>query len=250
MDTYSIVLLFLFIISPVIFLLLLFVTAPYGRHVKKGWGISINNKLGWVVMEIPAVLTILIIYLTHFKTIHPVNGIFLLIWQFHYLYRTFYFPFQIRASKKSFPVAVVLSAVLFNIINGYLNGESLFARQALSGIGELNTLHFWMGLLLFLVGFIIHFISDRCILNLRKTDTKEYAIPKGGLFNYVSNPNYFGEFLQWCGWAILTWSLAGLAFALFTLANLLPRGIANHKWYKEKFADYPVKRKIFFPGIF
>ena len=53
--------------------------------------------------------------------------------------------------------------------------------------------------------------------------------------------------LEWIGWAIATWSLAGAAFAVFTVANLLPRALANHRWYRQQFADYPVSRRAVFP---
>ncbi|MCG9479996.1 MAG: 3-oxo-5-alpha-steroid 4-dehydrogenase [Actinomycetia bacterium] len=75
-------------------------------------------------------------------------------------------------------------------------------------------------------------------------------MPKKGLFKYVSSPNYFGEILEWIGWAILTWSLAGLAFAMFTIANLLPRALANHRWYQKNFDDYPDRRKVIIPFLF
>jgi len=55
---------------------------------------------------------------------------------------------------------------------------------------------------------------------LRKKNKKEYSIPRGGLFELISSPNYFGEIIEWTGWAVLTWSLPGLAFAVFTFANL------------------------------
>ena len=48
----------------------------------------------------------------------------------------------------------------------------------------------------------------------------------------------------------MTWSLAGLAFALFTACNLAPRAIANHRWYRQQFPDYPPRRRILVPGIF
>ena len=35
---------------------LFFVVAPYGRHVRKGWGPTVENRLGWVIMEAPSVL--------------------------------------------------------------------------------------------------------------------------------------------------------------------------------------------------
>ena len=76
--------------------------------------------------------------------------------------------------------------------------------------------------------------SDTILLNLR-SENKGYQIPNGGFFKYVSYPNYFGEILEWIGFAILTWSFSGLSFALWTISNLLPRSIKHHNWYKKEF---------------
>ncbi|MBU3975122.1 MAG: TPM domain-containing protein, partial [Alphaproteobacteria bacterium] len=40
-----------------------FVAAPYGRHSQRGWGASIANSAGWVLMELPAVLGFLAVFL-------------------------------------------------------------------------------------------------------------------------------------------------------------------------------------------
>ena len=32
------------------------VVAPYGRHTTTKWGPLVNNKLGWVIMEAPALI--------------------------------------------------------------------------------------------------------------------------------------------------------------------------------------------------
>jgi protein-S-isoprenylcysteine O-methyltransferase Ste14 len=69
------------------------------------------------------------------------------------------------------------------------------------------------------------------------------------MYRWVSCPNYFGEMLEWIGWAIATWSLAGSAFAIFTIANLLPRALANHRWYQTEFPDYPSDRRAVIPGL-
>jgi len=74
-------------------------------------------------------------------------------------------------------------------------------------------------------------------------------MPRGGLFDLVSCPNYFGEVLEWTGWAIATWSLPGAAFAAFTFANLAPRALSNHEWYRRTFADYPASRRALLPYV-
>jgi protein-S-isoprenylcysteine O-methyltransferase Ste14 len=69
------------------------------------------------------------------------------------------------------------------------------------------------------------------------------------MYRWISCPNYFGEIVEWIGWAIATWSLAGLAFALWTAANLAPRARSHHQWYRESFADYPQERKALVPRL-
>ena len=61
--------------------------------------------------------------------------------------------------------------------------------------------------------------------------------------------DYLGEILEWAGWALATWSLAGSDFAVFTLANLLPRALANHGWYQKEFADYTSSRRALIPYL-
>ena len=38
------------------FVVLMFVPAPYGRHVRAGWGPLVSARVGWIAMETPAVL--------------------------------------------------------------------------------------------------------------------------------------------------------------------------------------------------
>ncbi len=249
--TYQILLLSEFLLAPVVFFSLLFKTAPYGRHARPGWGPVMNARFAWIAMELPAVLTMGVLFLYNIDSLHPVNTIFILLWEFHYLYRTFYFPMQMTKIRTDFPVVIVLMAVFFNVLNGYVNGSYLFDIRPAEDFSFAISSSFVGGMLVFITGFVIHYRSDRTILRLRtKSGGSRYSIPRGGLFRWVSSPNYLGEFIQWCGWAILTWSLGGLAFAIFTLANLLPRAISNHQWYKSQFPDYPAKRKIFFPGVY
>jgi steroid 5-alpha reductase family enzyme len=108
---------------------------------------------------------------------------------------------------------------------------------------------FIVGISLFFVGFYINNKSDTYLIGLRKGKQKGYVIPREGLFNYVSCPNFFGELLEWLGFAIMTWSVAGLAFFLWTFFNLVPRALSHHRWYKSTFPDYPKDRKAVFPFI-
>jgi len=236
-----------FLLCPVVLLSLLWVTAPYGRHHRPGWGPRLPSRLAWFAMELPALLTIaLIVWQSPLRTA-PAAWVPLSFWLLHYAYRTLLFPLLMRSSGQTFPLLLVLSAVAFNLLNGYNNGNALLANAAAAS--PLATPHFLLGALLFWGGFAIHVHADHVIRSLRRPGETGYAIPRGGLFRWVSSPHYLGEILQWTGWAVLTWSLAGLAFALFTFCNLAPRALANQRWYRERFADYPRERRALLPGL-
>jgi steroid 5-alpha reductase family enzyme len=147
------------------------------------------------------------------------------------------------------PILVVLMALVFNTLNGYVNGISLASLPPLLGAGLFTDIRFALGVCLFAAGFAVHVWTDSRLRGLRAPGESGYRIPTGGLFEAVACPNYFGEILQWCGWAIAAWSAAGAAFALFTAANLVPRAHAYRKWYRERFPEYPVRRKRIIPFV-
>ena len=144
-------------------------------------------------------------------------------------------------------LAVMLSGVFFNLCNGLIQGTWIFYFSRYTG-SLLTSPSFITGILIFMAGMAINIHSDHIVRNLRKGDSREYRIPYGGMFRFVSAPNYLGEIMEWIGWALLTWSLAGTLFAFWTIANLAPRAKSNHQWYLEKFPDYP-DRKILIPGL-
>ena len=77
-----------------------------------------------------------------------------------------------------------------------------------------------------------------------------YKIPVGGMFDYVSGANFFGEIIEWCGFAIACWSLPAACFAFCTAMNIGPRALQHHAWYLQKFgATYPKTRCALIPFI-
>ena len=232
------------------FLYLLRKTAPYGRHYAgAGWGPHISSRLGWIIMELPAVVVFVAVYLNGMAAFQIVPLLFLVMWQGHYLNRTFIYPFRIRTRGRKTPLMVVGSGFFFNTVNAYVNARfiSEFGEYA---VGWLADPRFIIGVGIFLVGIAINFHADNILIRLRRPGETDYAIPRGGGFRFISCPNYTGEILEWAGWALATWSSGGLAFLLFTCANLVPRARSNHQWYVETFRDYPPRRKILIPGIY
>ena len=231
------------------FLILIFITAGYGQHFNKKWGPTINNKLGWVIMELPTFIIYLIYYLIGNRKTDLVPLVFMFIWIMHYCYRTFIFPLLIRGTQPM-PITIILPGFIFNIINAYIQARWIYTFSPEYSLSWIINPLFIIGMLIFSCGFIINLHSDYIVRNLRKPGENEYKVPYEGMFRYVSSPSYFGEITEWIGWAIMTWSFPGLIFALWTFANLAPRARSNHIWYNETFDNYPKNRKALIPFIF
>lgn len=228
--------------------LLVFVTAPYGRHVRSGWGPKIPSRLGWIVMESPAVLYFGWVYAEGDQRAELVPLVLLGVWQFHYIHRTFVCPWRMRIRGKRMALAIPLLALGFNFINAWINARWI------SHLGHydddwLRDPRFLLGASLFLVGWWINVRSDSLLFRLRKPGETGYRIPRGGLHERVASPNYLGEIIEWSGFALMSWSPAALAFAFYTIANLAPRAAANLSWYRERFPDYPRQRKALIPYL-
>lgn len=238
-----------FIAAAVVFIILFFITAPYGRHLRQGWGPSIPSHLGWFLMEAPAAILFAVYFIFGSSPKNLPSLIFLCIWEAHYIHRGFIYPWMIRNGKKKMPLVILLMGLIFNVGNTYVNGRYLFSFSGGYPNDWVADPRFLIGATLFIAGFIINRWSDAVLRSLRKPGDTNYYIPQGGLYSLISCPNYLGEIIEWTGWAIATWSLPGLAFAVWTLANLAPRAYTHHIWYQKKFPGYPPERKALLPGI-
>jgi 3-oxo-5-alpha-steroid 4-dehydrogenase 1 len=244
---YSLSLILIFALAVLVLILLFYIPAPYGKFLRKGWGSTIHAKWAWMLMEFPSPALMIYFFITSFQKSLP-QYIFIIFWLSHYIDRTFIYPFTQSGRDKPYPFVIVIMAFIFNYFNGFVNGYGVF-NYSFYSVSWLISWQFNSGASLFIIGFIINKSADQRLRNLRRASPVEYVVPKGWLFNYISSPHYFGEIIEWVGWAVMTWSLPGLAFAVFTFANLFPRAISSHKWYKENFPEYPIRRKALIPFI-
>lgn len=232
-------------IAAPVFVVLLGRTAPYGRHTTAAAGPTLGARAGWVLMESPSAVLFAAVFAAGGAAGQRGPQVLAALWLLHYVYRAFIFPFRLRG--RPIPVGIVAGGFGFNVVNAWLN-----ARQ-LSALGHypdtwLADPRFVAGALLFLAGWAVNHHADAVLLGLRARGGG-YSVPQGGLYRWVSCPNYLGELVEWAGWALATWSPAGLAFFVFTFANLAPRALAHHRWYRATFPDYPAERKALVPGV-
>ena len=239
-------------IAVVVFACLFFVDAGYGKFYSKKWGPAICNKAGWVLMESPVFIAMLVLWLCSDRVCSIERIACLLIFEIHYFQRSFIFPARI-SGKSKMPLAIILMGMVFNTCNALMQGGWLFYVSPENYYdGWLTDPRFIAGTLVFIAGMYINVHSDSIIRNLRKPGDMRHYLPKGGMFKYVTSANYFGEILEWTGFAILTWSWAGAVFVLWTFANLCPRAVRIYDRYKREFPDeFDEKRlKRIIPFIF
>jgi len=219
-----------------------FINAPFGRFSPTGdsWFL-VDGIKSWITMELVSPAMFIYTYLksplSYYDAPLPpltspqsiLAGLFLV----HYTNRALVSPLRTPSRSKSH-LLVPLSAVLFNIINGFLMGSYLsspYARMFLNKTYTFQRPSFYVGLGLWLVGFVGNIVHDEILLNIRRkarskgkgkadedgdkdkndqndngggqTREKEhYAIPYGLLYRYISYPNYFCEWIEWFGFAL------------------------------------------------
>lgn len=258
MNTYYTIMACMAVMAVIVFVALFFFKAGYGYLSTSKWGPKISNKAAWVIMEAPAFLFLLYQTIRFAASgtdtgnskavLYVMAGFYLL----HYFQRSFIFPLMMRG-KSTMPVVIMLMGLTFNTLNAYLIGGWLYteAPAGMYGTGWFHSPQFIIGTLIFFAGMAINLHSDHVIRNLRKPGDTRHYIPRKGLYRYVTSANYFGELTEWVGYAILTWSPAGLLFAVWTFANLGPRAKSLTEKYEQEFGEEYVtlKKKHLIPFI-
>lgn len=250
---YDSFLIFMTGLAVVVFIALYFVRAGYGMLRDGRWGPQIDNRLGWIAMEAPVFIAMCILCLCSPRRADPMCLILFGLFQLHYLNRAFIYPFLLKG-RSTMPLGIVLMGATFNLLNAVMQGGWIFyaAPENYYTLQWLATPQFIVGTAVFFAGMVINIHSDRIIRRLRKPGDRNHYLPQGGMFRYVTSANYFGEIVEWTGFAILTWSTAGAVFAIWTFANLVPRADAIYKRYGELFGEQLRKerRKRVIPYIY
>lgn len=245
---------------PIFFVLLFVIPSPYGKTLRTDWylGPHLPARACWFLFETPNLIWCAVGLgqrMASRQSPHEAPGwpppwpnfILLVLFTLHYTQRTILYPLRMTTQSQPIPALVAALAIFFTTINGYLQVSGLLEFHHLPPGYGTNPI-FGAGVCLFLYGASINLQSDATLRRL-KAQGEGYQIPRGGWFERLSAPHYFGELLEWTGFGIAArGSLATVAFVIFTAANLIPRGVAHHAWYRSKFPDYPRRRYAVLPG--
>ena len=248
-STYCTAEIVMLILGLICFFTLYFIPAGYGKLIDKKWGFSFNNKTAWVLMECPTLIIMFYLLYTLDYEHRPVRGTLASFFILHYIQRTLIFPALLKGKSKM-PITIVALGMLFNTVNALLIGLWIFyfSPAEMYNRSWLSDPRFIAGSVLFFAGMFINISSDSYIRSLRKNGSSKHYYPSRGMYRYITSANYFGELVEWLGFAVLTWSSAGFLFVFWTACNLVPRSDAIYKKYAETFPDevshYKPKRII------
>lgn len=236
-----------------VFVALFFIRAGYGMFRTSRWGLAVSNKVGWVLMEAPVFFVMLYLWWQSEVAWCSVPSLFFLLFELHYFQRSFIFPFLMKG-KSRMPITILLMGVVFNVLNGYIQGAWLFylaPADYYTAAGFLLSPCCWVGIIVFFVGMAINWHSDHVIRHLRKPGDTNHYLPQKGVYRWVTCGNYFGEWVEWIGFALATASPAAWVFVWWTFANLAPRAYKIRQKYREEFGEEAVgKRKCLIPYIY
>ncbi|XP_038671342.1 3-oxo-5-alpha-steroid 4-dehydrogenase 2-like [Scyliorhinus canicula] len=223
--------------------------ALYGRYRAESSSAKtlIPAKIGWFVQELPSFLVPVLLIYQSGSLDNLGSKLLLFLFCGHYFHRTLIYGCFTRGNAVE--ISFVLKGFIFCTCNGYLQGHNLIycTKYDESWITDFR---FLFGLVLFLLGMTFNIHSDHLLRKLREPGEVTYKIPTGGLFEYVSVPNYFGEIVEWFGYSIASWTFPAFAFAIFSAVCLGSRAWHHHRFYVAKFQEYPKSRKVLIPFLF
>jgi 3-oxo-5-alpha-steroid 4-dehydrogenase 1 len=240
----------------IVFLQSILFAAPYGKFLNQAQNANsvpdtflswrMPAQLGWMLQEIPAALMGLLGMYEAYTNQNFTSLSVLVPFTLHYLNRSVIFPLRIKTGKPV-PVFTVLMAFQFCFCNGLL--QNLYLTEKGYFLAIQSQLIEYLGLGLFVTGMYVNLQADSILTNLRKPGEKGYKIPFGGMFAYLSAPNYAGEILEWWGWFLFNPTPGSFWFACFTNIFLGTRALKTHQFYTTKFDNYPRERKALIPFL-
>ena len=219
----------------------------FGRVGGQPIGARMAAHWGWFLMELPALVTLPAIYFAANQR-QPVSDLLVVLWMAHYAHRALIWPWLVARRGSPAPVITFAAGFGFNMVNGLLFGWFLVGVADYPD-GWFGDVRFVVGVTAMLLGAALNIWADYRLAWLRRRQPGRYVLPEGGAFRFISCPNLAGEMLEWAGFSLMSWSLPGLAFAVWTAANLVPRALWRHRWYQERFPEYPKNRRAIIPGL-
>jgi len=203
-----------------------------------------TSKTNLILPELLSIAAFTFIFLTGNSAKTSVTWLFFFFWISHFGIKIIFntlngHHYKTRSvNTKMFSVIVTVNA----LINGYYLGW-LWPAYAVSWI---NHPAFLGGSILIILGFVIQISAN---IGIATNEEIDKHVLNSGLHKIVFCPAYFGEILQWGGFAIITWSAPAAAAFCWMLPMLYMQATVQKHRYLHKFPELPMARKALVPYI-
>lgn len=173
-------------------------------------------------------------------------------WMFHYSKRELETLFIHRFSHATMPISNLFKNCSYYW--GFAAYVAYFVNHPLYTPPPEDLVY--IGMCLFYFMEVGNLSAHWTLRMLRPPGTKIRRIPRGGLFELVSCPNYTYEILSWLGFNLMTRTVAGILFMCAGAFQMLLWAQAKHRRYRKEFdgnhgrALYPTSRKIIVPFLY
>lgn len=145
------------------------------------------------------------------------------------------------------------------LVQGYLLWivSTVFAPAMSSNFTGIKTTDY-VGMAVWMIGFLFEFISDWQLSSFRKNPENNGQVLQTGLWGVSRHPNYFGEALQWWGYFLFActtfqyqyvFSPLIMTILLITVSGIVP---VEKRLLETKpdYAKYKARVSAFFPVLF
>ena len=220
-------------------------------------GCPLPQRLAHILSDFPTgcVLSLIVfIFVPSLSPRSPPSIAMIAFWQLHYVQRGLMHPLCMRYSARTTPLSICAGGFLANAVFA----PAVALHLALTDYPSPTYFYdprFVLGTLLFLIGYAINRWADWRLRSLRTASSatptpttagtidatggskqpSRYFVPRGGLFEWICCPGYFGELLEWCGFALLSSSVVGVLWVAFAMSTFLPRSRDTRRWYASHF---------------
>ena len=173
-------------------------------------------------------------------------------WTFHYAKREFETLFVHRFSHATMPFTNLFKNCIYYW--GFAAYVAYFVNHPKYTPPPEDLVY--TGMCLFYFMEIGNFSAHWNLRTLRPAGTKVRRIPRGGLFELVSCPNYTYEILSWLGFNLMTRTVAGILFMIAGAIQMFIWAKGKHRRYKREFDGqedrplYPPNRRAIVPFIY
>jgi hypothetical protein len=219
---------------------------PFGRFYRPG-----TSKLGFEVSDLVAVIftnsstLISFEYVTGFFSGFDPHSFSCQFFFVIHLYRATFYAWLRSKRSNVWPLETVLYISVCNLLKGAL------AARALSNETEflLNTSSsLFLGPIMVLLA-IVQAVIDYQLVRLRRPSDREYKIPTGFPFTYISCPSYSLEIVIWLLWGLsFTLNFGTIAIWVWLIPHVYVRAETTHRWYLRTFkGQYPRARNSLLP---